>query len=92
MLFVNIKIFFVTNLKEENKISGRIEGREMHAVYWWGRNYGHRPFEGPRHRYEYNIKEDLKKIECKKLGWNNLPGDRDNWIAVLNMVVYVTLP
>jgi hypothetical protein len=26
------------------------------------------------------------------LGWNNLPGDRDNWIAVLNMVVYVTLP
>ena len=63
----------------------------MHAVYWQGRNYGQRPFERARRRCEYNIKEDLKEIECKDLGWNNLPGDRDNWIAVLNMAVYVTV-
>ena len=38
------------------------------------------------------IKEDLKEIECKGLEWNNLSGDRDNWIVVLNIVVYVTVP
>ena len=32
----------------------------------------------------------IKEIEYKELEWNNLSADRENWNAVLNMVVHVS--
>jgi hypothetical protein len=29
----------------------------------------------PRHRWEYNIKMDLKAISCEDVGWNHLARD-----------------
>ena len=65
---------------------------EEKCMQWIGGVEGQRPLERPRCRCEYNIKEDLKEIECKGLDWSNMSGDRDNWTAVLNMAVYVALP
>jgi hypothetical protein len=34
-------------------------------------------FERPRHRWEDNIKVDLRQLEFARVGWTNLTQDRD---------------
>jgi len=36
--------------------------------FWWGKTEGERPLKGPRHRWEDNIKIDLKGIRREKSG------------------------
>lgn len=44
---------------------------------------GMRQFETLRHRWEGNIKKDLKK----GMDWNHLALDRDRWFSLVNMVM-----
>jgi hypothetical protein len=46
---------------------------------------GNRPLGRPWHRWEDNIKVDLKVIVWEGMEWINLTQGRNNWPAVVNM-------
>jgi hypothetical protein len=46
----------------------------------------------PKHRWEYNIKMDLKDTEWQAVGWLHRVYGRDCWWAVVNMVVNLRVP
>jgi hypothetical protein len=46
-----------------------------------------RPLGRARHRWEDNIKMDLKEIKWECKNWIELAQDRDKWRALANMVM-----
>jgi hypothetical protein len=48
---------------------------------------GERPYRGPRHRRDYNIKMVLMEIDWEGLDLIAVAQDRDNWWAVVNLVM-----
>jgi hypothetical protein len=46
-----------------------------------------RPLGGPIHRWEHNIKMDLKEIGCGGLDWIDLAQDRDQCWALVNTLM-----
>jgi hypothetical protein len=52
-----------------------------------GRPEGKRPLGRPRHRWEDNIKMDLRQIGIDGANWILLAQDRDQWRAFVSMVV-----
>ena len=52
------------------------EGRGVHKVLV-GKPEGKRPFGGPRHRWEDNIKMDLEEVGRSGGDWMELAQDRD---------------
>jgi hypothetical protein len=57
-----------------------------------GRPEGRRPLGRPRHRWEDNIKMDLREIEFGDVDWIHLAQDRDMWQAVVNTVMNLWVP
>jgi hypothetical protein len=53
---------------------------------------GKRPLERPRRKWVYNIKIDLREIEWDGMDWIDLAQDRDQWRAVVNMVMNLRVP
>jgi hypothetical protein len=50
------------------------------------------PLERPRHRRQNNMKHDLKETVWNTMVWINLPQDRDQWQALVNMVMNLQVP
>jgi hypothetical protein len=48
-----------------------------------GKQEGKRPLGRPGHRWENNIKRDLREIGMGGVNWINLAQDRDQWRALL---------
>jgi hypothetical protein len=46
-----------------------------------------RPLERTRHRCEINIKMKFKEIRCEGVDWIHLAQYRDQWWALVNMVM-----
>jgi hypothetical protein len=46
----------------------------------------------PGCRWEVNIKLDLREIEWGGMDWTDLAQDRDQWRALVNMVVKLWVP
>jgi hypothetical protein len=46
-----------------------------------------RPLGRPRHRWEDNIRMDLKEIEWKGVAWMHLAEGRDQWQTIVNNTV-----
>jgi hypothetical protein len=46
----------------------------------------------PRHRWEDNIKVDLKEVGCGGIDWIDLVHDRDRWRALVNVVMSLHVP
>jgi hypothetical protein len=46
----------------------------------------------PRHRWEDNIRTDLRGIEWEGVNWMNLARVRDKWLAVVNTVMNLQAP
>jgi transcription termination factor 2 len=44
------------------------------------------------HRWEDNIKMDLRETEWGDMDWNHLAQDRDQWRALVNMVINLPVP
>jgi hypothetical protein len=57
-----------------------------------GRPEGRRPLGRPRHRWEDNIKMDLREIGFGDVDLINLAQDRDTWRALVNTVMNLRVP
>jgi hypothetical protein len=57
-----------------------------------GKAEGKRPLGRPRHRWEGNIAMDLRKTGWKGADWMHLAQERDQWQALVNMVMNLQLP
>jgi hypothetical protein len=53
---------------------------------------GKRLLGGPKHRWVDNIKMDLGEIEWGGVDWIGLAQDRDNWRALVNLVMNLCIP
>jgi len=61
----------------------------MHTV---GKPEGKRRRRRPRHRWEYNIRMDLREVCWEGVDWIHLVQDRDWWWALVNVVVNHWVP
>jgi hypothetical protein len=60
-----------------------------------GRPEGRRPLGRPRHRWEDNIKMDLREIgfgDVDWIHWIHWPQDRDRWQALVKTVMNFQVP
>jgi hypothetical protein len=57
-----------------------------------GKPEGRRPMGRPRHRWEDNIKMDLREIEFGDVDWIHLAQDRDSWRAIVNTEMSLRVP
>jgi hypothetical protein len=57
-----------------------------------GKPEGRRPLERPRHRWEDNIKMDLREVGWGSADWIYLAQDRDGWQAVVYTVMNLRVP
>jgi hypothetical protein len=55
-----------------------------------GKSERKRPFERPRHRWEDNIKVDLRETGLEGVDWIHLVQNRDWWWAVVNTINKIT--
>jgi hypothetical protein len=67
------------------------EGRAVDRVLV-GRPEGKRPLGRPRHRWENNIKLGVREIRIDGANRIRLAQDRVQWLASLNMVMYLRVP
>jgi hypothetical protein len=67
------------------------EGRGVYRIFV-GRPEGKRPLGRPRHRWEDNIKMDLRKIGIVGSKWIQLDKDRVQWRACVNTVMIFRVP
>ena len=51
-----------------------------------------RPLGRPRHRWEDNIKMDLKEVGCGGMDWIDVAQNRDRWRALVNVVMNIRVP
>jgi len=67
---------------------------ERRGVYSFlvGKPDGKRPLGRPRHRWEDNIKMDLREVGCGGMEWIDLAQDRDRWRALVNAVMNLRVP
>jgi hypothetical protein len=57
-----------------------------------GKPEGKRPLGRPMHRWEDNIKMELKKVGCGDMDWIKLVQERDRWRALVNAVMNLRVP
>jgi hypothetical protein len=57
-----------------------------------GKPEGRRPLVRPRHRWEDNIKMDLREVGWEGADWIALAQDRDRWRALVYMVMNLRIP
>jgi hypothetical protein len=67
---------------------------EMESAHklWCGKFEGRKPLVTPRHRWEDNIITDLEEIGWEGGNWIHLAQDRDQWWALVNMVMNFQAP
>jgi len=67
---------------------------ERRGVYSFlvGKPDGKRPLRRPRHRWEDNIKMDIREVGCGGMEWIDLAQDRDRWRALVNAVMNLRVP
>jgi hypothetical protein len=51
-----------------------------------------RPLGRPRHRWEDHIKMDLREMGWGIMDWIHLAQDRNQWQALVNMVMNLQVP
>jgi hypothetical protein len=69
----------------------RGEGRGVYSGLI-GKPGGKRPLEGPRRRWEENIKTDLREIGIDRANWIRLAQDRVQWQAFVSTVMNLRVP
>jgi len=54
-----------------------------------GKPEGKKPFERPRHRWEYNINMDIQEVGCGGMDWIELAQDRDRNVPIRTILTDV---
>jgi hypothetical protein len=57
-----------------------------------GKSEENRPLGGPRHRWVGNMKIDLRETGWANMDWIDLAQDRDQWRALVSMVMILQVP
>ena len=57
-----------------------------------GKPESKRPLGRPRHRWEDNIKMDLREVGCDVRDWIDLAEDMDQWLAYVRAVMNLRVP
>jgi hypothetical protein len=57
-----------------------------------GKPEGKKPIGRPRCRWVDNITMDLRKLGWGSMDWIDLAQDRDQWRALVNMVINLQVP
>jgi hypothetical protein len=57
-----------------------------------GKPEGKRPLGNPRRKWVDNIEMDIREIGWDDVDWIDMAQDRDQWRAVVNMVLNLRLP
>jgi hypothetical protein len=57
-----------------------------------GNSERRRPLGIARHKWVYNIKIDLRVIECAGMDWIHLAEDGDRWKTLVNTVMNLRIP
>jgi hypothetical protein len=53
-----------------------------------GKHEGKRQLRTPRHRWDDNIRMDLIEIGWENVDWIHLAQNRDQWQALVNMIMH----
>jgi hypothetical protein len=67
------------------------EGRGVYRVLV-GKPEGRRPVGTPRHRWEDNIRMDLREVGSGCVDWMELAQDRDRRLALVSVVMNLRVP
>ena len=67
------------------------EGRGVYRVLV-EKPEGRRTLGRPRHRWEDNIKMDLKEVRCEDMDWIEVAQDRDRCQALVNAAMNLWVP
>ena len=57
-----------------------------------GKPEGKKPLGRPRHRWEDNIKMNLREVGCDPRDWIDLADDRYQWRAYIRAVMNIRIP
>jgi hypothetical protein len=57
-----------------------------------GKPEGRRPLGRPMHKWEDNIKMDLRQVGWGGMDWISLAQDRDRWRSLVNVVMNLWVP
>jgi hypothetical protein len=57
-----------------------------------GKLEGKRPLRRPRCKWEDNIKMDRREMGWRGMNWIDLAQDRDQWRALVKMVINLRVP
>jgi hypothetical protein len=66
--------------------------KSYHISYWVGKPEGKKLLEGPRHRQVDDIKMGIGEIGWGSMDWIRLAQDRDQWRALVNVLMNLRVP
>jgi hypothetical protein len=86
-----VRVIKSRRMRWAGHVTGMGEGRGVYRVLV-GRPEGKRPLGRPRHRWEDNIKMDLREIRIDGANWIKLAQDGVQWRACVNTVMNLRVP
>jgi hypothetical protein len=86
-----VRVIELRRMRWAGHVARMGEGRGVYRVLV-GRSEGKRPLGRPRHRWEDNIKMDLREIGIDGANWIQLAQDRVQWWACVNTVMSLRVP
>jgi len=86
-----VRVIKLRRMRWAGHVACMAEWRGMYRVLV-GKPEGKRPLGRPRHKWEDNIKMDLKEVGCGGMDWIELAQDRDRWRTLMNVVMNLRVP
>jgi hypothetical protein len=86
-----VRVIKATRMRWAGHVARRGELRGAYNILV-GRPEGRKPLGRSRHRWEDNIKMDLREIGFGDVDWIHLARDRDTWWVLVNTVMNLRVP
>jgi len=88
---LNIRIIKSRKMKWVGRVARRGGTRNVHKIVV-GKAEGKRPIGRRRHKWEDNIRIDLREIGWEDVDWMRLAHDRNQWRVLVNTVANLGVP
>jgi len=86
-----VRVIKSRRMRWEGHVARMGEGRGVYRVLV-GKPERRRPLGRPRHRWEDNIRMDLREVGCGCVDWMELAQDKDRWRALVSAVMNLRVP